>query len=316
MSSKISLILIDPVDDVNTSTLERLSSEAKELSRWVPTLIISTPYGGKSSYYKTFYTSSCAPVDRSASRFFETISKLKYEHQQLLITFPEIGHSQILDSSEKFPFDGVCAQNSHLSRMFQRFSCYLIDGWIRTWHVSNRAETDENIMEGFISRVTDLNPSVTESGLHYTITRWTNRQYHYIFMLCKKSLRSICMTILKTLPEDDDSGEEWLCKYMKKRERLGSIGTSRIHNLNHIQQYHGRYQYQWDQHWHLRQLHLKSEQMVSDIVRRTMTATPILHPRNRIRHLRLVPRHRPSPYLRQTGLFSLLLAVLHMPADF
>ena len=32
-----------------------------------------------------------------------------------------------------YVYDGVCAQNSHLSEIFQRFSCYLIDSWIRTW---------------------------------------------------------------------------------------------------------------------------------------------------------------------------------------
>ena len=31
---------------------------------------------------------------------------------------------------------------SHLSGIFQRFSCYLIDSWIRTWLVSNRPEID------------------------------------------------------------------------------------------------------------------------------------------------------------------------------
>ena len=74
----VALVLIDPVDDTKLTTIEKISK-----SQSIPsTLIISTPFGGRSKYYKNaVFESSCAPTSRSSLAFFNAISMRSKENE-------------------------------------------------------------------------------------------------------------------------------------------------------------------------------------------------------------------------------------------
>lgn len=95
------LILLDPVDDSTLTAINILSST----SIFCPTLIFSTPFGGRSKYYKTEYSSACAPPERSSVPFFDA---LRFS-SRVLLTIPDIGHLQLIDHTESFSFGNVCA---------------------------------------------------------------------------------------------------------------------------------------------------------------------------------------------------------------
>jgi thioesterase domain-containing protein len=70
MMQFVALILLDPVDDdkhFTTNKISALNVDTRNVTNqfssvnYPPILFVSTPFGGKSSYYKTEYTSVCAP---------------------------------------------------------------------------------------------------------------------------------------------------------------------------------------------------------------------------------------------------------------
>jgi pimeloyl-ACP methyl ester carboxylesterase len=79
-------LLIDPVDTVDRRATKLLTQmrddspstySASSFSTQVPrTLIVSTPFGGKSSYYRNAaFVSSCAPPTRNADAFFDAMNR-------------------------------------------------------------------------------------------------------------------------------------------------------------------------------------------------------------------------------------------------
>jgi pimeloyl-ACP methyl ester carboxylesterase len=91
-------VLIDPVDTADEALLSRLRSDSiNEVSLNVPCLLFSTPYGGKSSYYKSaIFTSSCAPAERNAEAIYTAIRQVNRARCGI-IRMEEMGHFQLLD---------------------------------------------------------------------------------------------------------------------------------------------------------------------------------------------------------------------------
>merc|ERR1711871_231413 len=131
------LILLDPVDDVDLSTIKSFSSSFSSSSisspsfpntiaarnppstaiLFPPTVIISTPFGGSSRYYKNAnFESICAPRGRNANSFFEVISK--HSIFSAFLEYRRMGHLQMLDDLDKLSFDGACeSSESNLAHM-------------------------------------------------------------------------------------------------------------------------------------------------------------------------------------------------------
>ena len=107
-----SLILIDPVDDIERHTLQKIDLYPIDAAPLPPTIIISTPYGGSSNYYKSaVFESVCAPPDRGPRAFYETLSKRdEKENSRFLkyVEFKHIGHLELLDDSEDLVFASLC----------------------------------------------------------------------------------------------------------------------------------------------------------------------------------------------------------------
>jgi len=120
-----SLILFDPVDDADLTTLKFIESKTVPFP---PTFIVSTPYGGKSKYYKdTVFASSCAPPSRSSKLFYSIIQTVAENqekgelHKQLkqhirLNEYKDLGHLQLLDDTEVLfsGSPGVCSSNDEV----------------------------------------------------------------------------------------------------------------------------------------------------------------------------------------------------------
>ena len=81
-SKRICLILFDPVDSTENEAIKAIS----RCKTFPSTLIINTPFGGKSTYYNTLYESSCAPPQRSAITFFNAIASLANSNP-VMVTF-------------------------------------------------------------------------------------------------------------------------------------------------------------------------------------------------------------------------------------
>ena len=124
------LILLDPVDDGDSTACNEIVSSNIHLP---PTLILSTPYGGFSSYYRKSYSSACAPPDRGPEAFHRAYSTKLHSNTLPIrtiefsptdtdtdtvsvdpshpffdnglvvasIVFPQIGHLQVLDNLKK-----------------------------------------------------------------------------------------------------------------------------------------------------------------------------------------------------------------------
>ncbi len=112
------LVLIDPVDDERSTTIEYIRTS----HHFPRTYIVSTPFGGRSRYYKNAtFESSCAPPSRSSSAFYETIStrlkddseaiatdykdvvkgnKIEYVPEVVLKEYKNIGHLQLLNDRQ------------------------------------------------------------------------------------------------------------------------------------------------------------------------------------------------------------------------
>ena len=173
---KILLVLVDPVDSSESAVLrtlhDSLASDKKEnvqndtendvergeilidnedcladkgshLWPW-PVLIISTPYGGYSSYYKTSYESACAPLDRNGAAFTQemrgcrdvdskrtsvaylsavgvTPSSQSCSRERCTIpstvinvVMSDVGHFQLLDDRRISVLGSVCAANEKI----------------------------------------------------------------------------------------------------------------------------------------------------------------------------------------------------------
>lgn len=107
------MILIDPVDDAQKTVLTALELKAKERKSFFPScLIVLTPFGGRSNYYRTSFTSACSPPERGASSFFQALGKFENCHVNL-VTIPSMGHLDVLrpDEASKLSFSGICASN-------------------------------------------------------------------------------------------------------------------------------------------------------------------------------------------------------------
>lgn len=134
------LILIDPVDGTERHTLKKIELYPKDAPSLPPTLIISTPYGGSSSYYKSaVFESVCAPPDRGPKAFYEALSKqLEKDRVRLkYIEFKRIGHLELLDDPKQLVFASICAVGGNLDEA----------------KVSKKTQIDE--MVRFISRIDD-----------------------------------------------------------------------------------------------------------------------------------------------------------------
>ena len=111
------LILIDPVDDKQGSAVHAILSNLKP----IPTLILSTPFGGYSSYYRKSFASVCAPPVRGPEAFLiafntrnqqlgNSVNSLSYEKPEILfLEYENIGHLELLDDLKGLSFGSVCA---------------------------------------------------------------------------------------------------------------------------------------------------------------------------------------------------------------
>ena len=88
------LVLLDPVDTMPPTALLAISSTTTTptttptattatTTQSAPVLIVSLPYGGYSSFYKTYYESACAPAQRNGDAFAEALS-LRSPSQRVL----------------------------------------------------------------------------------------------------------------------------------------------------------------------------------------------------------------------------------------
>jgi len=128
------LILIDPVDDDKSTVVTALNVAAKKgkVAKFPPCLIISTPFGGKSGYYQTLYTSVCSPPNRDATTFYHALQKLG-NCSVNLVTVPNMGHFDVLslDETTKLPFSGICASDPN--SLDKELGKRLVEEVIRDW---------------------------------------------------------------------------------------------------------------------------------------------------------------------------------------
>lgn len=117
-------VLIDPVDTADQTALSFIrSSKAASLTK---TLLISTPYGGSSGYYKVNYESSCAPNSRSSDAFF-TAFDLKNNVDITYVILPNVGHLQLLDDG--FSTASICASGKLSNSVVKSFIQTLLVSW-------------------------------------------------------------------------------------------------------------------------------------------------------------------------------------------
>ena len=103
------LFLLDPVDDDMKSAIKA----CEENDNSFPIAIISTPYGGSSKYYKTAYESACAPSGRNAEAFYNTFLRKDIRHPLIMLTFPNVGHMQLLDDLDNLAIASACSSSSN-----------------------------------------------------------------------------------------------------------------------------------------------------------------------------------------------------------
>lgn len=149
------LVLLDPVDSSEHVVLESLrESMTKVNSSWPwPVLVISTPFGGSSAYYKVPYESACAPATRNGDAFsdlflsFEPSSSISRESSYektganmserkaphvLQVRLIDVGHTQLLGNRKASTFGSVCAANNKIrDEDVQGLISVLTKEWIR-----------------------------------------------------------------------------------------------------------------------------------------------------------------------------------------
>lgn len=96
-----------------------------------PVLIVSTPFGGQSKYYKVPYESSCSPVHRNGDAFARALrgysaassdgvshpgdrDRIKGSHV-VHVRLPDVGHTQLLQNRKKSTVGSVCVANEKIS---------------------------------------------------------------------------------------------------------------------------------------------------------------------------------------------------------
>jgi pimeloyl-ACP methyl ester carboxylesterase len=120
LQDSIRLVLLDPVDTAEHDAVEWLRGKRQRQNQlrfndivkgvpFPPVLIINTPYGGESSYYKVSYESACAPPGRNAYTFSQTIKEVSPNTDLLMLNLPHVGHMQFLDDRSISRTAGVCA---------------------------------------------------------------------------------------------------------------------------------------------------------------------------------------------------------------
>ena len=154
--SSILTILIDPVDSADhLATSSILPSTAYPSSDLPHTLIISTPYRGKSNYYHVAFDSSCAPIDRNAQVFYNT--KKRCKHSTLYITLPTVGHLQVLDQKEKSTLASVCASSNKVKdEIVQSYVSILIQQYMSTYIDYNKPREDKNVVYDTVHNIKDI----------------------------------------------------------------------------------------------------------------------------------------------------------------
>ena len=110
------LFLLDPVDETSGPTLSFIGSN-KDLYQRIPMTILSTPFGGRSSYYNVDFESTCSPALRSSEAFFQTFRKdsntsSSEKSIKILVQLPQLGHLQLLDDLDSISFSNICARGS------------------------------------------------------------------------------------------------------------------------------------------------------------------------------------------------------------
>jgi hypothetical protein len=94
---RVSLVLLDPVDDAELSAIKTLTANRERLERFsdrITVKVLSLPYGGYSSFYRKQLTSSCAPPGRNADSFIEAFpAPIEVTREE----FRDLGHMQILN---------------------------------------------------------------------------------------------------------------------------------------------------------------------------------------------------------------------------
>lgn len=215
--AKSLLVLLDPVDSPNNSALQAVISSlqviqnrdrsqfAKSLQKpnnsetdtitisdqtkgfahtvwpW-PVLIISTPFGGSSKYYRVPYESACAPVSRNGDAFAKAFictsvkqgiplstdsssqsilpPSVIFENREadekdsvgdevvpkgrvLHVKLPDVGHTQMLRSRYKSTFGSVCVSNEKIpDSTVQEFVSCITRLWVNM--SINTQTSDEN----------------------------------------------------------------------------------------------------------------------------------------------------------------------------
>jgi len=105
----MSLILVDPVDDGESSSISlAVSSPPSALPSRV--LIISTPYAGASAFYHQNYESACAPAGRNGDSFASALGDCAVH-----LTLPNTGHLEFLDFRKDLAVSNLCGPSSKLA---------------------------------------------------------------------------------------------------------------------------------------------------------------------------------------------------------
>ena len=201
---RILLVLVDPVDSAENTVLRALheslrsyagkdtinaSGEQNPSWPW-PALIISTPYGGYSSYYKTPYESACAPSGRNGAAFLKIMSESKvFESEQtrtaylsttgarqtsqsiirdglstppavVSVVLSDVGHCQLLDDRRNSAIGSVCAANEKISdKSVQGFIQTLTSLWVSLSLTPYDADRELKIVE-IKRKIKELYPNI------------------------------------------------------------------------------------------------------------------------------------------------------------
>jgi hypothetical protein len=122
-------ILLDPVD---SNDLVAQSSIQNCKVPFKAPLIVSTPYGGSSTYYNVTYTNACSPNGRNADAFYQAYhnqsSLSRHACDNLLyVTIPSAGHLQLLDAG--LTTSAVCATGKLPNEVVRSFINTLVVSW-------------------------------------------------------------------------------------------------------------------------------------------------------------------------------------------
>lgn len=151
---RLRLVLLDPVDTAGLEVLRSLDAYRQSFHSDSVVdhriLIISTPYGGRSSYYKTAFTSSCAPEGRNADAFSAALGESD-SRRLSMVTLPQFGHMQFLANRAASPFVDTCASSelkgdSLTDSDLIQYTQVLLQRWLRV-----HDETDHSNMRSHLS---------------------------------------------------------------------------------------------------------------------------------------------------------------------